>query len=60
MNKTMYSVTYLSRPTFYLDPDVQGIVCQPQAERVACTVLGVDVDEAIENGLMVAKVDIDG
>lgn len=41
----LYSVTYGVRPTFYLDPNVQGIVSLDHARRVAASVLGVSASD---------------
>lgn len=40
----MYAIQVAGRPTFYLDENVQGIVDEAHAIRIAIEVMGLDGD----------------
>jgi len=56
MQVQMWAVTYRQKPTFYLHPDVHGILSAEGAARIGADILGLDSSE----GVFAQKVDIDG
>ena len=51
----MWAINYRQKPTFFLHPDVHGIVSEDHAARIAAGILELDSSE----GVIAVKVDID-
>jgi hypothetical protein len=56
MQVQMWAINYRQKPTFYLHPDIHGIVSEDHAARIGADILGLDSSE----GVIAVKVDIDG
>ena len=51
----MWAITYRQKPTFYLHPDIHGILTPEGAAKIGADILGLDSSE----GVFAQKVDID-
>jgi hypothetical protein len=51
----MWAITYRQKPTFYLHPDIHGIVSADHAAQIGARILGLDSSEDV----FAIKVDID-